>query len=146
MTLEHWVSNGWLRRHEPTEQEIADLLSVVERDLHDCLSPKLSDDWKLNIAYNAALRAATVALAASGYRVRKGQSQHVRTIQSLRFTLGAEAALVAKLDAFRSKRHTTSYDRVSATSAAEAHEMVELAEHLKQQVEEWLGTEHPELL
>ena len=146
MTLEQWVSNRWLRRHEPTKQETSDLLSLAERDLNDCLSPGLSPDWKLSIAYNAALQAAAAALAASGYRVRQGESHHYRTIQSLAHSIGAESTLVAKLDAFRKKRNEIGYERAGVVSAQEADEMVELAQELKERVEDWLQQEHPELL
>lgn len=30
MTLKSWLDNGWLIKHEPTPQEIADLLKVDE--------------------------------------------------------------------------------------------------------------------
>lgn len=35
MSLEDWANNGWLRRHETSRQEIADLLAIVDRDLAD---------------------------------------------------------------------------------------------------------------
>jgi len=42
-----------------------DLLGVVERDLADGATEGLSADGRMNIAYNAALQAATAALAAT---------------------------------------------------------------------------------
>jgi hypothetical protein len=50
--------------------------------------PHLSPDWRLNIAYNAALQAATAALAAAGYRASR-EAHHCRAIQSLAFTIGS---------------------------------------------------------
>jgi hypothetical protein len=50
------------------------LLHIADRDLKDCEAGGLSADWKLNIAYNAALQAATAALAASGYQAARGLS------------------------------------------------------------------------
>jgi len=47
------------------------LFGVADRDLRDCQVRGLSADWRLNIAYNAALQIATVALAAAGYRAAK---------------------------------------------------------------------------
>ncbi len=35
MSLEDWASNGWLRRHETSRQEIADMPAIVDRDLAD---------------------------------------------------------------------------------------------------------------
>jgi hypothetical protein len=54
------------------------------------------------MAYNAALQAATAALAASGYHTEKGD-HHFRTMQSLELTIGADSKLVVKLDALRKK-------------------------------------------
>ncbi len=53
MSLEDWLRNGWLSEHRPSGQEIADLLAVVDWDLHDCQTQGLSPEWRLNIAYNA---------------------------------------------------------------------------------------------
>lgn len=146
MSLEQWLSNGWLRRHEPTEREISELLSVAERDLGDCRSTGLSADWTMSIAYNAALQAASAALAAAGYRVRKGESHHYRTIQSLAHTIGADSTLIVHLDAFRKKRNEMGYERAGVVSHLEADEMVQLAEEIKRRVEEWLRQQHPDLI
>jgi len=69
MSLQNWLNNGWLEEHRTSSQEIAALFAVADRDLSDCRTSGLSSDWRLNIAYNAALQTATAALAASGYRV-----------------------------------------------------------------------------
>ena len=65
MSLQDWERNGWLQRHKTSPNEIRDLLAVVERDLADSATEGLSSDWRMNIAYNAALQAATAALAAA---------------------------------------------------------------------------------
>ena len=62
MSLQSWLSNGWLVTHQTSPQEITDLLAVADRDLKDSKTPGLSSDWRLNIAYNAALQAATAVL------------------------------------------------------------------------------------
>lgn len=41
----------------------------MDRDLADSEAEGLSPDWRMNIAYNAALQAATAALAAAGERI-----------------------------------------------------------------------------
>ena len=71
MSLSDWERNGWLTKHQTSSNEIRDLLQVVERDLADSASKGLSADWRLNIAYNAALQAATSALSAAGYRASR---------------------------------------------------------------------------
>lgn len=68
MSLDEWLQNGWLAAHQTSPAEIHDLLAVARRDLADAAVPGLSADWRLAIAYNAVLQAATAALAAAGYR------------------------------------------------------------------------------
>src|SRR5467141_446564 len=85
MSLSDWQKNGWLKAHRPTRQEIVDLLGLAERDLKIAKLKELDDDWRFNIAYNAALQTATAALVACGYAVPKGDSHHFRVIGSLAF-------------------------------------------------------------
>lgn len=126
-------------------QEIADLLEVTDRDLHDCQAVGLSADWRLNIAYNAALQAATAALAAAGYRPAR-EAHHFRVIQSLAHTIGADAATVNQLDQFRKKRNLGGYERAGMVSDQESAEVFALAQRLRADVEQWLRAEHPDLL
>ena len=72
MTLQNWLLNDWLKPHTTSLEEVSNLFALIERDLADCQAAGLSADWRLNIAYNAALQAATIALAASGYRAGRG--------------------------------------------------------------------------
>ena len=99
----------------------------------------------MNIAYNAALQMAAAALAASGYRASR-DSHHYRVIQSLRETVGSEAAVVATFDAFRKKRNITGYERVGLVSDADAHAMRALAVTLRDEILAWLKREHGALL
>lgn len=107
--------------------------------------PELSSDWQLNIAYNAALQAATAALAASGYRAVR-ESHHYRIIQSLAHTIKADAGLIALLDQFRKKRNIGGYEQAGMVSDQEAGEMADLAHRLRRDVEKWLREKHPDVL
>ncbi len=144
MTLQNWLLNGWLTPHKTSPEEISNLLSLVSRDLSDCQLPGLSPDWRLNIAYNAALQAATVALTASGYRAAR-ETHHFRIIQSLALTIGSPAILVAQFDQFRKKRNLGGYERAGVASDQEAREMFYLAKKIRTDVEAWLHQNHPEL-
>jgi hypothetical protein len=143
--LRDWLRNGWLIEHETTRQEIADLLSLIDRDLSDCRSPGLSADWRLGIAYNAALQAAVAGLAAEGYRVAR-ESHHFRAIQSLAFTLRCDAQLLTQLEAFRKKRNISDYERAGSVSVQEAKEMIDLAMRLRDELARWLRQVHADLL
>ena len=82
MSLENWQSNGWLRPHKTTASQIAQLLEIVDRDLKDAATARLSQDWQFGIAYNAALKLCTILLYAEGYRPEKNLA-HYRTLQAM---------------------------------------------------------------
>jgi len=145
MSLKDWQENRWLAEHEPSSEEVADLLTVVNRDLQDAAVDRLSADWRLGIAYNAALQLALLALAAEGYRPER-QRTHERAVQSLRLTIGLDQEVVDTLDVVRRKRHLSIYERAGTASSSEAEEVYRLAVALRDQVLEWMKREHPELL
>ena len=145
MSLADWERNGWLTAHRTSPNEIRDLFAVVDRDLADSEAKGLSPDWRMNIAYNAALRAATAALAAAGYRASRDQ-HHYRVIQSLRETLGTEIKVVNTFDVFRKKRNIAGYERIGLVSDADAEAIRALAIKLCDDVVAWLERHHPELL
>lgn len=145
MSLADWLRNGWLEEHRTSGKEIRERPAVVERDIENAQVPSLSPEWRLAIAYNAALQAATAALAAAGYRPAR-EAHHYRVIQSLAHTIRADNKTIDRLDAFRKKRNISSYERTGVVSEPEAREMLMLASRLQQRVRDWLRAEHPELL
>lgn len=145
MSLREWLKSGWVVKHQTSRQEIADLLAVVDRDLADSQVSGLSPDWRLNIAYNASLQAATAALAAAGYRATR-EAHHFRVIHSLAHTIEADSHLIAKLDAFRKKRNISGYQRAGRVSDQEAKEVCTLTSELRDRVVAWLRANHPEFL
>jgi hypothetical protein len=145
MSLGDWLRNSWLVEHKTSREEIAGLLAIVERDLANAKVAGLSDDWRLSIAYNAALQAATAALAAAEYRAVREQ-HHYRTIQSLALTIGWPAPKVDRFDRFRKKRNIIGYESAGVVSEREAQEMHELATGLRNDVLAWLEKQHPKLL
>ena len=145
MSWKDWEKKGWLSTHQSSRAEISSLLALVERDLQACGTPGLPTDWRFNIAYNAALQAATAALAAAGYRAAR-EAHHLRVIQSLCFTIGAGSAVVDRLDAFRKKRNMSSYESGGTISDQEAREMASLAHDLQTRVQEWIKRQYPNLM
>ena len=145
MSLRDWLRNSWLTEHATSPEEIVALLALVERDLANAQIAGLSADWKLNIAYNAALQAATAALAASGFRATRDQ-HHYRTIQSLALTMGWPAERVSQFDRYRKKRNIGGYETAGLVSEQEAGEMQRLAANLRDEVLVWLHDNHPRLL
>jgi len=113
--------------------------------LQNAQVPGLSDDWRMSIAYTAALRLANVALAASGFRAVR-EAHHYRLIQSLELTIELDSVRLMQFEAFRKKRNISNYERGGNVSSREALEMLTLAQHLHQAVVSWLRINHPELL
>ena len=146
MSLQDWRQAGWLTQHRSSREEIEDLLALADRDMLQAETRGLIPDWQLGIAYNAVPQCATAALAASGYRVRRGAGRHYRTIQSLELTVGWSASDVALLDAFRRKRNAAEYERSGSVSVHEAQHIRALAQRLRADVQEWLQANHPTLL
>ena len=146
MSLDEWRKNGWLKVHQTSVSEIADLLALADRDLKDSRTPGLSDDWKFNIAYNAALQASSAALAASGYAVSKGDSNHFRVIQSLAHTIRLDAASVNALDGYRKKRSMSIYDSAGLITHADVKAILPFSADLVDRIKQWLRTEHPNLV
>jgi uncharacterized protein (UPF0332 family) len=145
MSFADWVKNGWLVAHKSSRDEIQNLLGIVERDLKDSQAKDVSNDWRFAIAYNAALQAATAALAAAGYRASR-DNHHYRVIQSLELTIGKESKFIRNFDAFRKKRNVSNYDIGGGISDREVQEMTAIAESLRADAEHWIRTNHAELL
>src|SRR5437870_1705914 len=124
MSLKEWHTYGWLRPHQPSPQEIQDLLKIVERDLQDAKG-NVSADWRFGIAYNAALKCCTALLHASGYRADAGQA-HMRTINALTEILGDTWKSDANyLNRCREKRNTVEYDMAGVATENDVKELLE---------------------
>ena len=144
MSLSEWHSAGWLRPHQTTRQQLADLFGIVDRDLEDA-DCGLSADWKFGISYNAVLKLCTVLLYAEGYRPEKTLA-HYRTLQALPLILGKEWQHDADyLDACRTKRNVAEYDSAGRVSTTEAKELLAFAKKLRPAVVAWLERQHPTL-
>jgi hypothetical protein len=74
------------------------------------------------------------------------EAHHYRIIQSLAHTIQADTELIALFDQFRKKRNISGYDHAGMVSEQEAQEMVNLASCLRQDVEEWINENHPDLM
>jgi hypothetical protein len=145
MSLQSWLQNSWLTQHVTSSNEISNLLAISDRDLAACQVRQLPPDWRCAIAYNAALQAATAALAVAGYRASR-DNHHYRVIQSLEFTISPGRKFIDTLDSFRKKRNVSSYDVAGSVSDKEAEEMFALATSLRTTVEAWIRATRPELV
>ena len=146
MSLERYVENAWLRREPTSPQEIADQLGIVARCMNDAAVEGISDDLRFYTTFNAVLALANTALRASGYRTTNQQGHHTRTLETLEYSIGADAKLLRKLLVFSKKRNVASYDSAGSISNQELKDILITTEDLRHTVEAWLSTVHPELL
>jgi len=145
MSLKQWEKIGWIRPHQTSLQEIAGLLSIVERDLQDARG-RISADWQFGITYNAALKLCTILLYASGFRPERNAA-HQRTLAVLPLVLGDTRKVDADyLEACRVKRNTVEYDTAGAATEQDAQELYEFTNQLHGEVTTWLRLNHPDLL
>jgi hypothetical protein len=146
-TLEVWLSSGLLQKHAAGAQEIAELLALVERDLAESQSAGLSHDWRLTMAYIAALQAAKAALAAAGYEVSPDEKgYHDRLVESLRYTVGLPGPDLDLLQQMRKKGHASDYAGAGPASDLDAVEMYELAMRIRSMVDASLFERRPDLV
>lgn len=146
MSLEKYVENAWLRREPTSPQEIADQLGIVSRSMSDAGVDSISDDLRFYTTFNAILALANTALRASGYRAGTHAGHHTRILESLEFTVGAEARLLRRLSVFSKKRNSASYDSAGSISNQDLEQILSTAQDLRYTVESWLQATHPELL
>lgn len=144
MSLEDWLNDKKIEKHQTSAREIASLLHICDRDLGKVKIAELGPDWRLSIAHNAAIQTAKAALAAVGYRARK-EGQHYLLIRSLAFTINTDPIIIKRLDKFRQKRNISDYERAGLVTEQEAEEMITLAKQLRNDVEQWLRVHHPQL-
>ena|SRR5437016_4474615 len=146
MSLEKWLEYGWLKREPTSPNEIKGLLGIVDRSLNDSKIEAISADLRFIAAFSAALSAATTALRACGYRVLAQAGHHIKTIESIEFTINASPRVVQRLKTFNNTRNKSNYDVAGVVSEQDLLEMTKLATELQSEVIRWLQESHPELL
>lgn len=63
-------------------------------------------------------------------------------LQSLAFTLKTDPKVIKQLDKFRQKRNISDYDQPGLVTEQEVEEMITLAQQIRDNVEEWIRTNH----
>jgi hypothetical protein len=147
MSLEAWRESGFVVEHEASRQEISELLEIVDTDLADARIGALSNKRRFACCYSAILNAARAALAASGFRVPKGNpSHHYYAIQSLRHTVELEPTVVQQVEAMGKKRAEGGYVRVGGVSESMANEALAFAEDCCKRIVDCIRVQHPSLM
>lgn len=119
---------------------------LIARDLSDAAVTAVSADRRFATAYNAALQAANMLAACSGYRVASRTGHHRIAFEAIPLALGAAAERYADyFEICRRKRNRIDYMLAEVASETEAEEALRLAQEFHQLVEEWIARRHPTL-
>jgi hypothetical protein len=146
MSWKQLLAKGEVKTHQTSEHELDNIRALIARDLADAALPGLSADRKFATAYNAALQAGKIAIAASGYRVSAKAGHHAVTFEAAHLVIGSEAASLADyFDACRRKRNIIDYDNSSVATETESDELLRKAEEFHVLVERWVALNHPRL-
>ncbi len=123
MSIDNFLKRGILVKQASSKEEIEELLKIVERDIKDSKASEVSYDWQFGIAYNAALKLATILVRSAGYRV-KGQGHHMNTIALIPDFLGRDKKEYSDyLDTCRRKRNTVEYDCAGGATREDVMEL-----------------------
>jgi hypothetical protein len=147
MTFKEWADlhRDDLTAEIPDPSAITELLLVADREVGDAKSVA-SPEGRLGHAHNACLAIAAAALAASGFRVRKGSlAHHWRLIESLEYTMGLSPGRVKELQDYMKKRSLSIYERAGVVTETEAGSALAAARQLRIESLAWLKSEHPRL-
>ncbi|MCP4911605.1 MAG: hypothetical protein GY909_00690 [Oligoflexia bacterium] len=139
MIISKLIAKGQLENRESSDREIDDLLKIVTRDFNDSFATEISSDWQFGIAYNAALKLATILIRKSGYRIR-GQGHHYLSFLLIPEILGQEKKIYAEyLEVCRQKRNKVEYDCVDGATDSDVQELQEFVRDFHLEVLDWLN-------
>ena len=124
-----------------SDNEIANLVDIVERDINDAQVKAISNDRRFTAAYNAALQLCTIIIRKSGYRI-KGRGHHYNTFRAAGIILGSKYNdLITYFNACRNKRNKAEYDYVLHISDTELDELISEVIKFKKQIKEKINIE-----
>lgn len=144
MSLENWLNDGIVKRHQSSKKEVEDLLTVVDRCISDASVTQISTDLRYNTAYQAGLEMAKIALQASGYRLTVGKGHHSYMMQSIALTMGNEPRS-QYLDLCRQTRNKTSYDLAGLTDEDQVEELLDEVKQFRKDLIDWIREHHKNL-
>lgn len=146
MTWRELLEKGRVAKENTNRKELADLRSVVHRNLSDANSRGISTDARYGHAYDAARVAAIIAIRVSGFRVKLEGGGHYNTFQALQAVSPEFVSTAEYLDTCRRKRNDFLYEEANVVSEMETEELILAAGNLARSVEQWLKKQHPTLL
>ncbi len=147
MTWKELANQRRIAAESTSKSEIDELFGVADRNLRDAALPGLSPDGCFSLAYAAARTLATIAIRASGYRVKQTGGAHYNTFLGLPVAMGPSfSTLATYFDTCRQSRNDLSYGSANVVSKSDAAELVAKASEFRDAVRDWLRKAHPTLI
>lgn len=144
MTWTQLLAANEVQRHKTSKKELDKLRAVIRRDLADVSLRGASADRRFATAYNAALQAAKMAIACSGYRV-VGAGHHRISFDVVKLAIGKAADPYSDYFDRCRQRNVIDYDDAFVATETEATEILTKAKEFTDLVERWIAKNHPSL-
>lgn len=145
MTLENLLGMS-LERVTTDSLTIKRLVQAAERNIKDAELEALSNENRFDAAYKAIMQISNAALQSNGYRTLTSKPGHHQTmIQSLPKTIGLDTDTMVVLDALRKQRNVADYSGDLIPDGM-TQECIMHAKSLFISLNQWLKSEHPELI
>ncbi len=145
MTLDNMVGRG-LERVDSDRAEIARYLTKIRRKLADSRKDSISLDSRFDIAFEALLQIALVALRANGYRTTSDSGHQQLAIQLLPKSIGIDPSELRALDEYRKKRSSGLYEADFDPSEDEVKAVIAAVAKLLSSLTNWIKQHNPELI
>ena len=125
MNWKRWLDKGDIQKVHVTRKSLADLASLIDRDLNDAQVESLSADRRFAIAYNAALNLASYVIRKDGYRVAAKVGHHRVTFLIAGEALGESAKNYHDyFDLCRRTRNKVDYDLAGVATDKDVAELI----------------------
>lgn len=138
MSLADMEANGDLRLMASTPEELENLLAAVKRRLADAAVEATSNEARCEHAYNAVFNCARAALRANDYQVDVDTGAHRVTLNTLRHTVGVDAAHVRFFQSLRQRRNLDLYEGDAPVSNTELAEALPAAKRLSEKTDAYV--------
>lgn len=127
--LENLLRSG-LKKQEPNDREIGNLIRSGERRLHDAANTDLALESRFDLAYNAAHALALAALRHHGYR----SENRYLVFQTLAHTVGLPPEQWRVLDAAHKKRNAVEYDGIANIDEQTTTATIRVADEIRRRL------------
>lgn len=135
-----------LEKAEASRDEVGRYLAKIRRKIEDSKRRANHLDTRFDIAFEALLQLALLALRVNGYRTTSAAGHQQIAIQLLPKSIGIDAGEIRALDEYRKKRSIGLYEADFEPSAEEVKAVTTAVARLLQSLLVWIRKHRPDLL